>query len=297
MLYQPKVSIITVNYNQADVTSDMMESLRKITWSNIEIFVVDNASTTDHRIIEDKYPEVTLIRSHVNLGFAGGNNLAIERATGDYILLLNNDTIVSPGFIEPMIETFTRHKKAGIVSPKIVFFYSPKLIQYAGTNKINPMTCRGETVGFMQKDEGQFNNESKTDLCHGACMMVSREVIKKVGVLDASYFLCYEEYDYCERVKKAGFEIYYNGDADILHKQSVSMGKQSPLKAYYMTRNRIYFARKNFNGWGVASSLLYNYLIAVPKNIVAELVKGRPENSKAIARGAWWNLRNRIVNS
>ena len=118
---KPKVSIITVNYNQAEVTCDMLDSLRMVTWPNLEIFVVDNASTKDASYIADKYPEVSYLRSEVNLGFAGGNNIAADKATGDYVLLLNNDTIVTPNFLEPLISTFEKHQKAGIVSPKIVF--------------------------------------------------------------------------------------------------------------------------------------------------------------------------------
>ncbi|HWB62578.1 MAG TPA: glycosyltransferase family 2 protein [Chitinophagales bacterium] len=286
----PKVSIITVNYNQAAVTCEMLESLRALTWKNTEVLVVDNASAENCDVIKEKYPEVELIKSKTNLGFAGGNNLAIVKATGDYLLLINNDTEVSPGFIEPLLETFARHDKAGVVSPKIVFYYTNNLIQYAGTNKINPLTCRGETVGYMQKNDGRFDSETRTDLSHGACMIFSREVLDKVGIMDDSYFLFYEEYDYCERVKRAGFDIYYNGQSQILHKQSVSVGKASPMKSYFMTRNRIYFSRKNFSGLNRLSAVAYTYMIAIPVNLLRELIQGRWQNSLAIARGAWWNL-------
>lgn len=294
MNYQPKVSIISVNFNQAEVTCDMLESLRAITWNNIEIFVVDNASTCDCSVIKERYPEVNLIKSKTNLGFAGGNNLAIVQATGDYILLLNNDTVVTPGFIEPMIDTFKRHPQVGIVSPKIVFYYSDNLVQYAGTNQISTITCRGETIGYKQKNDARFDVEYKTHLSHGACMMISRKALKKVGIMDASYFMFYEEYDYCERVKKAGFEIYYNGHSSILHKQSVSVGVNSPFKSYYMTRNRIYFLRKNFSGPSKLVAVLYTYLVALPKNALQELMRGRVQNSISIVKGSWWNLFHKV---
>jgi len=290
----PKVSIITVNFNQAEVTCDMLESLRQVTWPDVEVFVVDNASHENCDVIKERFPEVNLIKSNVNLGFAGGNNIAIKQATGDYVLLLNNDTIVPTGFLEPMIESFKRHPNAGIVSPKIIFFYSDNLIQYAGTNEISPLTCRGETIGYMQKNDGSFDVEYKTHLCHGACMMISREAIHKVGILDESYFMYYEEYDYCERIKKAGFDIYYNGNSNILHKQSVSVGVDSPFKSYYMTRNRIYFSRKNYTGFNKVSAVLYNYMVALPKNVLKEMLKGRWPNSVAIVKGSCWNLFNKV---
>lgn len=290
MKVNPKVSIITVNYNGAAVTCDMLESLRFVTWPNVEVIVVDNASVENCDVIKEKYPEVKLIKSKSNLGFAGGNNLGIKEATGDYILMLNNDTIVSQGFIEPMLNTFAKHPDAGIVSPKIVFYYSENLVQYAGTNKISTLTCRGETVGYMKKNDGSFDYEAKTDLSHGACMMISREALDKVGLLDETYFMFYEEYDYCERIKKGGLKIYYNGFSSILHKQSVTVGKQSPLKAYYMSRNRIYFSRKNFSGVNKVISILYTSFIALPKNTIKELLTGHVENSVAIVRGSLWNL-------
>jgi GT2 family glycosyltransferase len=163
-------------------------------------------------------------------------------------------------------------------------------VQYAGTGKISTLTCRGNTTGYMQKDEGQFNYQAPTELSHGACMMISRQAINKVGLLDETYFMFYEEYDYCERIKQAGFQIYYNGNSYILHKQSVTVGKNSPLKSYYMFRNRIYFSRKNFKGISKALSVLYTFTVAMPKNFFAELLKGRTENSAAILRGSLWNL-------
>ena len=286
----PRVSVISVNYNQAEVTCDMLESLLAVDWPDLEVIVVDNASPKAPSLITERFPQIRFIQSDKNLGFAGGNNIAIAKATGDYILLLNNDTIVPKDFIKPLIETYRQHPDAGIVSPKIVFYYSEGLVQYAGTGKINPMTCRGETHGYMQQDGPDFDHERKTDLAHGACMMISRAVIDKIGVLDEGYFMFYEEYDYCERAKRAGFEIYYNGHSHILHKQSISVGKNSPLKSYYMTRNRIYFSRKNFKGMSRIASILFTFLIAVPKNTIKEFINGNRENSRSILRGAWWNL-------
>lgn len=290
MKKEPKVTIISVNFNQPDVTCEMLVSLRTLTYQNVEIIVVDNASSVDYTSITANFPEIKFIRSEQNLGFAGGNNLAIKEATGDYILLLNNDTIVTPDFIQPLVDSFYLHPKAGLVSPKIIFYYSDQLIQYAGTSEISPVSCRGETIGYLQKDNGDYNIEYKTNLAHGACMMISREVIDKVGVLDESYFMYYEEFDYCERVKAAGYEIYFNGHSSILHKQSVTTGVNSPFKTYYMTRNRIYFSRKNFKGIYKVISIAFLFALALPKNFIKELLLRRWDNSKAIVRGTVWNF-------
>jgi GT2 family glycosyltransferase len=137
----PLVSVISINYNQARVTCDMVASLRRITYPNLEIIVVDNASPSDNPdIIKEEFPEVNLIKSAQNLGFAGGNNLGIAQAKGEYLLFLNNDTEVEPDFLEPLVELFENNPKAGIASPKIKYFDGEHLIQYAGSRGINPWT-------------------------------------------------------------------------------------------------------------------------------------------------------------
>jgi GT2 family glycosyltransferase len=121
---QPMVSIVSVNYDQPVVTCEMLESLRKVTYPNFETLIVDNGSPkTSPHIIKEKYPEVELIISAENLGFAGGNNIALKQAKGDYILLLNNDTEVKPDFLESLVELMESDKKIGIVSSKILYFY------------------------------------------------------------------------------------------------------------------------------------------------------------------------------
>jgi len=284
----PKISIILVNYNHLEVTYECLKSLRKLTYPNTEIWVVDNNSLIENRLNPDLFPEIHYLQSDVNLGFAGGNNLAIKKAKGDYILLLNNDTEVSPDLIEKLLIPFNEFPDAGIVSPKILFYYENNLIQYAGTNAINPLTCRGYTNGYKEKDQGQFNFIKITDLANGACMLIKRSVIDTVGLLSESFFLYYEEYDYCEMAKRAGFSIYFTGFTYILHKESVSVGKGSPLKSYYMAKNRILFAKRNFNGWQKTVSLIYYYVLALPKNLLYDAIDGRFKNVSATLRGAFF---------
>ena len=130
----PLVSIITVNYRQAQITCDFLDSLREIQYPHYEVLLVDNGLLADE---SDKFrqhhPHVRVINSPDNLGFAGGNNLAIREAAGDYILLINNDTIVPPDFLEPLVRVLETHSKAGMVSPKIYFYDEPRMLQYAGT--------------------------------------------------------------------------------------------------------------------------------------------------------------------
>ncbi|MDQ3292495.1 MAG: glycosyltransferase family 2 protein, partial [Bacteroidota bacterium] len=240
----PLVSIISVNYNQARITCEMLASLRQITYPNIEVIVVDNASPTDSpEVIKELYPEVNLIRSTQNLGYAGGNNLGILQAKGKYLFFLNNDTEVEPGFLEPLVEFFEKNPEAGIASPKIKYFDSNDIIQYAGSTGINPWTGRSKTIGQHEPDLGQHNASTVTNLADGAAMMIPMEVIRKVGLMPEIYFLYYEEHDWCEMIKRAGYSCHYIAESAILHKESMSVGKISVLKTYYMNRNRLLFIR------------------------------------------------------
>lgn len=288
----PLVSIISVVYNQTRVTIEMLASLRKVTYPNFEIIIVDNNSAEDPRIIEEKFPEVKLIRSSSNLGFAGGNNLGIAQASGEYLLFLNNDTEVEPGFIEPLVHLFQHNKDAGIASPKIIYHGTDNLIQYAGSTGINSWTGRSITIGNQEKDSGQYNTSYPTQLADGAAMMVPMRVIRQVGLMPDLYFLYYEELDWCERIKKTGFTCHYVGHSVIFHKESVSVGKSSVLKTYYMNRNRLLFIRRNMTGWHLWTSSLVFLLLAVPKNSLKFSLHRDWKHVRAIGRSLLWHTRS-----
>lgn len=288
----PLVSVISVNYNQAQVTCAMVASLRKVTYPNIEIIVVDNASPTDNPgIITEQFPEVKLICSKKNLGFAGGNNLGIARAKGKYLLFLNNDTEVDVGFLEPLVNLFEVNPEAGVASPKIIYYGTDALIQYAGSKGINRWTGRSITIGNLEKDSGQHNQSAKTALADGAAMMVPRCVVDAVGLMPEVYFLYYEELDWCEMIKRAGYSCHYVADATIYHKESVSVGKTSVLKTYYMNRNRLLFIRRNVTGFPFWSSTLIFLAAAIPKKAVAFTMSRQWQHLHALGRGLWWNVR------
>ena len=289
----PLVSIVAVNYDHPQVTCDFIESLHKITYPNIEVIIVDNKSPNDNpAIIKEKYPNVILYESHVNWGFAGGNNQGIMRARGEYVMLLNNDTIVDPMFLEPLIEKLENNPKIGAISPKIKFYYDPEIIQYAGFYPISRYTVRNASIGFREKDKGQYDKEYETAYAHGAAMIVPIRVIKEIGLMSYIFFLYYEEADWSYRIKKAGYEIWYMGSSFIYHKESVSTGKLSALKTYYLNRNRIVFMRRNIDGKDFYIGILYQLVVAIPKNILFLLMKFKLGNVYAYLRAIGWHLKN-----
>jgi GT2 family glycosyltransferase len=287
----PRVSIITINYNQLALTCALLGSLRKVTYPDVEVIVVDNASVENPvPVIAKDFPEVKCIRSEKNLGFAGGNNLGIESSSGKYLMFLNNDTEVDPSFIEPLVSLFEKNPKAGIASSKIIYYNSDNIIQYAGSTNINPFTGRNKRVGFMERDNGQHDTLRETDLAHGAAMMVPRSVIEKAGMMPEFFFLYYEEIDWCESIKKAGYKIYYVPASKIYHKESMSIGKKSTLKTYYMTRNRVLFMRRHTTGLTKLFWFLFFLSFTLPKNTVSYLLQRDTEHGRAFWKALMWNV-------
>ncbi len=302
MTSRPLVSIITVNFNQTEVTCTLLDSIRRQDYRNVEIFVVDNGSRENsERTFLEKYPEVKFIRSEQNLGFAGGNNLAVKEAKGDFLFFVNNDAELTEGCIERLFALFERVPDLGIVSPLIRYFPSHEpstvhrpsstvFIQYAGMTRVNPFTGRNRTVGNKEPDKGQFAEPQPTAYAHGAAMMVSRQVLEQVGPMDEGFFLYYEELDWCERIRRAGFSVWVEPRARVYHKESLTVEKLGALKTYYLNRNRVWFMRRNYGGWRLAVFYVFLFLVTIPKNVLLYLLRGETENLKAFLRGVWWNF-------
>lgn len=289
------VSLVTVNFNQSKITEELLHSIfTNNTYPNIEIIVVDNASKENP--VPDwanKYPSVKFIRSEKNLGFAGGNNLGISAAKGDYLFLINNDTEVTGPLIERLVNTLQENPQTGIVSPKILY-YNTSIIQYLGYTPLNYITARNKCIGQFEDDKGQYDSVvGPTGYAHGAAMMVRREAIEKAGLMAENFFLYYEELDWCERIKKQGFEIWVDAGATIYHKESMSVGKQSRLKEYYMNRNRMLIVRKHAPTLSQAGFLFYFLLVATPVSIIRYIKSKHSRFIPMLGKAIWWNFTNR----
>lgn len=265
------VSIITVNFNQPQVTDDLLRSLREVnTYPGVEIIVVDNGSKVNPvPAWEAADSGIKFIRSDENTGFAGGNNIGIRHATGDYLFLINNDTEVTSDLVGKLVQTMESNPKIGMISPKIHYFDHPGMLQYTGYTPMNYYTGSNACIGQFEEDNGQYDSLSGvTGYAHGAAMMIRREALEKAGVMAENYFLYYEELDWCERIRKAGYEIHTDLSALIYHKESVSVGKRTALKEYFMNRNRILFIRKNASSFAFFIFCCYFLALVVPRNLL-----------------------------
>lgn len=296
MRKQPLISIITVNYNGLGLTIELLNSIRQLSYQNIETFVVDNASK-DNPVpyLNQHYPEVKCIRSEQNLGFAGGNNLAVRKAQGDFIFFINNDAEITEGCLQKLINLFNDNPNLGTASPLLCYFNEnpsekEDLIQYAGTTPVHPITARNRTIGEKEINKGQYNQPLNTAYTHGAAMMIKREVVENVGLMAEDFFLYYEELDWCARIRKAGYDIMVEPRAKVYHKESVTVGAMSSLKTYYLNRNRIYFMRRNFSAFNVFLFSLFLVFFTIPKNSLVFILRGQFEHLKVFLKAIWWNV-------
>ena len=250
--------------------------------------MVDNASTNDEvSEIQNRYPYVTIIKSDKNIGFAGGNNLGIKAAKGKYLFLVNNDTIFKEFNVQVLIDRLESSDEIGIVCPKIRFAWGRNPIQYAGYTPLSKVTVRNQAIGFGEEDNGQYGTAHPTPYAHGAAMLIKREVLEKVGFMPECYFLYYEELDWSMMFTRAGYQIWYDPACTIYHKESQATGQNSPLRTYYITRNRLLLVKRNYNG--INKFLGYGYLMGIvyPRNILIAGLKGQYGLLKAIWNGIY----------
>lgn len=250
--------------------------------------MVDNASKTDQAsIISGRHPQVKVISSKKNLGFAGGNNLGIKAAKGKYILLINNDTYFKEFNIERLIDRLGFSDKIGIVCPKLRFSWGNHPIQFAGYTPLSRITLRNRAIGFGEEDRGQYETPHPTPYAHGAAMLIKREAIEKVGLMPECFFLYYEEIDWSMMFTRAGYEIWYDPICTVYHKESQTTGQKSPLRTYYITRNRLLLVKRNFKGINKYLSYIYLIGIVVPRDIIKYSFQGRFDIVKAVCKGVF----------
>jgi len=293
----PLISIIALNWNTTAITCDFLHSIReRNTYKNIEVIVADNGSTEDPTAaFQAAYPDVKIVLNGENLGFAAGNNRGITAARGQYLFIVNNDTEFTPGLLEGLLEIYEKYPDAGMVSPKFHYFFQKGTIEYAGYEHVNTLTGRNAMIGCKELDQGQYDEIKETHYVHGGAMMVPRKVIEEVGLMPELFFLYYEEFDWSEQIKKKGYKIYYQPKSLIYHKESMTTGKASPLKTFYLTRNRILFMRRNAPGLAFLVFASYFAFFTIPKNTFGFLVKGQKEHLRSFWKGILWQFNRTIT--
>ena len=279
-----RLSIITINYNGLTDTCALIETIPFN--DDLEVIVVDNASQNQEAdIISKRFPQVKVIKSDKNLGFAGGNNLGIKTAQGKYLFFINNDTIFKDFNVQSLIDRLESSPAIGVVCPKIRFAWGNNPIQFTGYTPLSKITVRNQSIGFSEEDKGQYDAPHPTPYAHGAAMLIKREAIEKTGLMPECFFLYYEELDWSMMFTRAGYQIWYEPKCTIYHKESQSTGQNSPLRTYYIVRNRLLLVKRNWKG--CTKYLTYMYLIGAVgvRDILKFAIVGKWDLLKATING------------
>jgi GT2 family glycosyltransferase len=246
----PRVTIVILNWNGWEVTSDCLNSLKQISYPNYNIVIVDNGST-DCSIerLSAAFPDVELIKNERNLGFAGGNNVGIRYALkrgAQYILLLNNDTVVSSSFLASMIRVAEQNPKIGILNPKIYYLDPPGRIWYAG-GQFSLWKGFAHHIGQRKRDDARYANTREVSFITGCAFLIKAEVIAQIGLLDERFFMVCEDTDWSLRSLKAGFKAVYVADAVVLHRESYTINSKVGkwMRDYHNMRSSALLIRKH----------------------------------------------------
>lgn len=287
------ISILIVNWNEKEFLKDCFDSIFAQTYQNYEVIVVDNASTDGSQKMLAKYAKRKKVKYQAlkkNLGFSGGNNLAFEKASGEYILLLNADTKFKKNTLKKLVEFFKGHPKADVVQPKLVFMNDNDKLDNVGAY----LTYTGIPYYFglyKQATSSKYNKDLRVYSAKGACMFVRRKKIDQIGFLDDYMFAYFEESDFCHRVWISGGECWYTPSIVVEHFVGATFKKRDNLKTIYMGhRNRIRSFIKNFQIATLIWLLPIHILVLIGVGGVETVLKKNPKKMLYILKAIWKNL-------
>lgn len=280
---KPEVSIVVAHMNGKEIIKEFLDSLKKQTFKDFETIIVDNGSTDGSiSFIKKKYPWVKLIRNEENRGFSGGNNDGMHIARGDYILLLNNDTVLDKDFIKNL---FNERNSGGILGAKNYYHDvdGRKDIIWAVGSKLNKIFMKSRLFGNKEIDYGQYNQKIELNETVGSAMFINRKVLDEIGLFDERYFNYCEETELQLRAKKAGFRIVYVPAAVLWHKVGYTTGGGStPLATYYLVRNRGLLIRQH-QKWFLKPISYFSLFLEV----ILRSMKYSREKRKDKVRATW----------
>ncbi|MBT3216619.1 MAG: glycosyltransferase family 2 protein [Candidatus Marinimicrobia bacterium] len=263
----PHISIIVLNYNGLRFLKTCFDSLYKTTYSNVELLMVDNASDDESvRFVRKNYQKVKIIEAGGNIGYSAGNNLGIKHASGEYVLLLNNDVEVTPGWLEPIIEEFQSDEIIAAVQPKIRHMINRDEFEYAGASGgfmdiYGFPFLRGRVFYTIEKDNGQYDENRDLFWASGASIAIRKSVLDEIGGLDDDFVHHMEEIDLCWRMLLGGYRLRIRTDSMIYHYAGGTIKPDSFMKVYWNHRNSVFMMMKNYSKKRLAYLLPFRFLL------------------------------------
>lgn len=248
-----ETAVVILCWNGRKFLEEFLPSVIENNSEGYEIFIADNASTDDSAVfVKERFPGVCLLQLERNYGFAEGYNQAIARIDANYIVLLNQDVMVSSNWLAPMLSLLGRDQHIGAIQPRIRSYQQRGNFEYAGAaggwiDRYGYAFCRGRIFDTLESDHNQFNTHEEIFWASGACMVVRKNVFESMGGFDADFFAHMEEIDFCWRLKNAGYSNWYCADSTVFHLGGGSLPQGNPFKTYLNFRNNLMMISKNLN--------------------------------------------------
>lgn len=301
---EPLVSIIILNYNAGNLLLECVESIFNSNYNNLEVIVVDNVSNDNsHKICKEKFANIVLIENEKNLGYCGGNNIGIEHANGEFVVILNPDVIVEPDWLNQLLIAFRKYGD-GLYQPKILATTDHNTI--ISTGNMIQLFGFGFSRGKGEKDVGQFEKDEEVGYASGTCLFSSSDIFRKIGNFDSFLFAYHDDLDLCWRGRLKGIKSFYVHKSIIYHPLEGYSFKWNSFKFFLMERNRLYCLKKNFSRKTIFKMLPSLILVEIAvtlfylkKGFVSAKIKANLDilkNLNTISRNHNLIQKNRIVN-
>lgn len=247
------IAIVILNWNGKELLKTFLPSV--IAYSQeATIYVADNASKDDSiTVLKQQFPEVKIIQNSENFGFAKGYNEALKQVDEEFFCLLNSDVEVTENWLQPIFDIFKKNSKIAIVQPKILDYKRKDYFEYAGAaggfiDKYGYPYCRGRIFNTLEKDLGQYDEQTSIFWASGACLFIRKEVFKMLEGFDESYFAHMEEIDLCWRCQNIGYQVIFTPNSTVYHVGGATLHKSNPKKTYLNFRNSLFSLVKNSKG-------------------------------------------------
>ncbi len=301
---EPLISIIILNYNAGNLLLECVESIYNSNYNNLEVIIVDNVSKDNsHKICKEKFANIILIENEKNLGYCGGNNIGIEHASGEFLVILNPDVIVEPDWLNQLLIAFRKYGD-GLYQPKILAATDHSTI--ISTGNMIQLFGFGFSRGKGEKDVGQFDKDEEIGYASGTCLFSSSDIFRKIGNFDSFLFAYHDDLDLCWRGRLKGIESFYVHKSIIYHPLEGYSFKWNSFKFFLMERNRLYCLKKNFSRKTIFKMFPSLILVEIAvtlfylkKGFVSAKIKANLDilkNLSTISRNYNLIQKNRIVN-
>lgn len=295
-----KTAVVILNYNGEKLLNQFLPSVIHHT-SEATLIVVDNASTDRSiSLLEEKFPQVKLIKLDKNYGFCGGYNRALKEINADYYVLLNSDIEVTPGWLPHLTTLLDNDQTIAAVQPKILSYHQKNKFEYAGAaggyiDSFGYPFCRGRVFDHIEEDLGQYDDERPVFWATGACLLIRAHSFHTFGGFDEDFFAHMEEIDLCWKINRSGKKIYYSGKSKVYHVGAGTLSYESPRKTYLNFRNALTLIFKHFNTGELICKLPLRMALDWVAAVVF-LLKGQYKNALAVLEAHQSFISNYTIN-